>query len=171
MSSVYMDNQGNMHKINNKINGKSFFRKYSEPGGIELDIAQRIKSSPHPNIVKIYKIGPDYFDMEKVDISINLDDLRNSRTELKSAKNHLHSLKVVYLDWKRDNMGFGTDGKVKIFDFNMSGTFSKSRSCFITKNGWNRKAISGYRLRNAVNIGKCKTPIESDNWIFAKLFS
>jgi len=37
----------------------------------------------------------------------------------------MHKNGIVYIDWKPDNMGIDVDGKIKIFDFNMSGLLSR----------------------------------------------
>ena len=41
-------------------------------------------------------------------------------SEIASALEHLHSLRIVFRDLKPDNVGFDYDGKVKVFDFGLA---------------------------------------------------
>lgn len=97
----------------------------SPSGATELEIAKRLLKCPMPNIVCIYDVqegldGISWIDMEYLDdtykrLSTYVDDL-------KSGLEQLHTIGVVYIDIKSDNIGYSSkDNKFKIFDFDCSG--------------------------------------------------
>jgi len=131
-------------------------------GKIELRIARLLKRNPHPNIVTIYNIGPDYLDMELLKTRLTMKDIRPQLSDLKDAKDFMHSLGIVYLDWKPDNLGRSDEGVIKVFDFNLS-------SMFIKDSFTETPGIKGYFWREAEKAG-LKTPIEIDDWIFDRSF-
>jgi len=161
-----MKMNGNIVNLNATRNGVPFFRK-TTTNELEMKIARKLKRNPHPNIVKIYEVGPNYIDMELLYTdSVNSQVCRQHATELRRAKNHMHRNGIVYLDWKPDNIGISLlNGKIKVFDFDMSALLQR-RVWYV--NQWNlRPEIKGYLWRNAENAG-ITTPVKIDNWIFEK---
>jgi len=165
MSKKYNLN-GEIIDFNQTRNGQPFFRKETNDE-VELAIARKLKRNPHQNIVKIYEVGDGYYDMEIVKTGISLRACQKYRKDLEKAKTHFHRIGIVYIDWKRDNMGIGADGRIKVFDFDQSGLLRRN---IWYSNAWNKKPSSiGYFLRNAESAGQL-TPIRADNWIFEHKF-
>lgn len=104
------------------------FRKVLKPNDLaamtEFEIAKRLFANPQKNVVKIYDVvekdGVCWIDMECLDDSYRpLFDYEN---DIKCALDQLHSIGVVYIDIKSDNIGYSTkDGVFKLFDFDCSG--------------------------------------------------
>ena len=118
--SLALNANGEIVAMNGLKNGKPFFRKQSS-STLEMAIARKIKRNPHPNIVKIYEVGPDYIDMELLNTDVSRSMCKAHIKDLIKAKTHLHKNGVVYLDWKPDNIGMSYEtGKLKVFDFDMS---------------------------------------------------
>lgn len=110
---------GEFHDMDYRFNGKLVFRKkYGTGELIEKKIVNILKKNPHPNIVQIYTITPEYFDMEMLKSVTYLNE--NDKTQLKTAKKFMQSLGIYYIDWKLDNLGRDENGVIKIFDFNFS---------------------------------------------------
>ena len=166
--SKTLNANGNIVNLNATKNGVPFFRK-SNCTELELAIARKIKRNPHPNIVKIYSVGPNYFDMELLDTdSVTRRVCLEHKQELTKAKNHLHKNGIVYLDWKPDNIGISyATGKIKVFDFDMSALLRR-RLWYV--NNWKLSpSVKGYLRREAENAGM-NTPLKIDNYIFDKKF-
>ena len=154
---------GNIINLNETINGQIFFRK---SGGdfVEHEIAQIILENPHPNIVNIYRITDEYIDIEQVK-PITDDDIANNNYDkdallkaAESAKQHLQSLGIMYIDWKPDNFGIDKNGTYKLFDFNASGIASSN-------NTWEIEPPRYWSYKQALASGKIK-PINIDNYTF-----
>lgn len=161
--SKRLNANGNVVKLNETKNGVPFFRK-SGASELEKKIAMKIKRHPHPNIVKIYEVGDDYIDMELLNTNVTQNMCKMNKKDLIKAKNHMQRHGIVYLDWKPDNIGISyVTGKLKVFDFDMSGILRK-RLFYV--NNWNlRPQIKGYLWRLAEQSGMV-TPKKIDNWIF-----
>ena len=159
--SKKLNNSGNIVNINETINGLPYFHKpTTDPN--ELKIARLIKRNPHPHIVKIYRVGENYVDMELVNVYVSKGACLEQEDGLRRAKDHMHRYGIVYLDWKADNMGRGEDGRIKLYDFDMSGLLRRGT------NNWNRPpTYKGYLFRQAENAGQVR-PISIDNWIFER---
>lgn len=120
--------QGTIEELRGRFhNGLPFFRKFidTRPGRLgetEFEIAQTLqRETPHKNVVQIYNVQPNYIDMELVEDSVACNqELVNT---LRSAKDHLQSLGIAYIDWKPDNFGTDKDGNPKVYDFDASGMF------------------------------------------------
>ena len=97
--------------------GKNVFKKMTE-SVVELYICKVLMSNPHKNIVEIHEVGPNYVTMEKLDVDTEFE---NTKEVMIPVKEHLQSLGIVYIDWKKDNMGLSSDGTLKLFDFDVSG--------------------------------------------------
>jgi serine/threonine protein kinase len=128
MSTLYIydvDGSSTEDPIHGEFN---IFRKVidpdSESGKTELEIAKRLLKCPKSNVVKIYDvIDKDdicWIDMECLDnVHKPLNDYMQ---DLKLGLGQLHTLGVVYIDIKSDNIGYSPIDKVyKIFDFDCSG--------------------------------------------------
>jgi serine/threonine protein kinase len=164
-SYKYSGEEGIFEDFVGDIEGKPYFRKYSDTGDIgkiELHIARLHKHNPHPNIVTIYDIGLDYLDMELLKTRLSIRDVRPQIDALRRAKDYMNSLGIVYLDWKLDNLGRNSDGIIKVFDFDMSSMFINDRftktpdlKCSL----WQKAEQAGFR-----------DPVEIDDWIFNNAF-
>ena len=151
---------GNITNLNEKFNGKNFFRKH---GGstTEHEICEILKQNPHPNIVNIYRITKSYVDIEEVTPTIFIKyDKQKLLSAALSAKTHLQSLGIMYIDWKPDNMGIDADGTYKLYDFDASGVISASNT---TK--WRLKPSAYWSYRQALANG-LKDPKEIDDFAF-----
>lgn len=102
---------------------RKILNKNSE-SATEFEIAKRLFDNPKKNVVQIYDVVEKddmyWIDMECLDDSYK--PLVEYAADLKCALDQLHSLGVVYIDIKSDNIGYSTkDGVFKIFDFDCSG--------------------------------------------------
>ena len=99
---------------------ETFFRKYTD-SPVEQEIARRLKWFPHPSIVRVLDVNPEHnwIDIEYLQIKSKVPFYPQS---LHDALDHFHSIGVVYIDIKPDNVGYSAaDQTHKLFDFNMSG--------------------------------------------------
>lgn len=121
-----------------------FFRKYTEDDN-ERIICKKIFENPHKNIVTLYGLSNNHIDMEYLDTVDAFNE--NMIDDIKNALEHLHNLKIVYIDLRKDNIGFSKkDNCYKLFDFNMSGIVD-----YIDCTIWKRKPNRGYILRKIVD--------------------
>jgi serine/threonine protein kinase len=89
----------------------------------EKKIVNRIKVNPCKNVVSIYNISYEYYDAELLDTT-SLEHLDQKPKDIACAIEQLHSIGIVYVDLKHDNMGYSQRDKVwKLFDFDCSGIF------------------------------------------------
>ena len=108
--------------------------------------------------MKIYRVTDRHIDIEEV------APIRSTRDEgaivaaAAAAKDHLQSLGIMYIDWKPDNLGKGTDGRYKLFDFDASGIISADNKWVIKPNPW-------WSYGQALASG-LKDPREIDNFAF-----
>lgn len=161
MKSLKYSGEEGTEDFEAEFEGKPIFRKYvyeGQMGKNEIFISRILQKYPHPNIADIYYIGPNYIDMELLKTKLTMSKIKPFIPALRALKNYLHSLGIVYLDWKLDNLGVSNEGVVKIFDFDMSSMFVKDRFT-------DGPSIKGFRWRAAEAAG-LKTPIEIDDWIF-----
>jgi serine/threonine protein kinase len=123
MESISYDLAGNFSLFGDTYDNKPFFRKYInleyESDYIEYMISIKLIKNPHPNIVTIYRVTPIYIDMELL-LTIDIKDKINF-VQVLNAIEHLHNLKIVYIDLKLDNIGISNNNNTKLFDFNCSG--------------------------------------------------
>lgn len=123
MSQIYTL-LGDVEPLDEENDSRIFFRKEIdvEDGEREKKIARIIKAHKLANVVDMYDICTSYIDMEMLDINANMKDLGDMETDIRSAIAQLNAVGIIYIDLKRDNMGYShTDGKWKIFDFDASG--------------------------------------------------
>lgn len=145
------------------INSMPFFRKISR-NKTELKIAKMIMDNPHPNIVTIYHIGPEYIDMELLEPCYDYDrDRLELDDSMNKAKSHLQSLGIMYIDWKPDNTGISRDEyKIrKLFDFDVSGVID------ITTKKWIDEPEAYVSYLNSIKKG-LTDPYDIDNYSFKK---
>jgi serine/threonine protein kinase len=164
MKSLKFSGEEGIEDFDAEFEGKPIFRKYiyeGQMGRNETNISRIVKKNPHPNIAVIYDFGPDYIDMELLKTNVTLSKIKPFIPALRDAKNFLHSLGIVYLDWKLNNLGVSEEGVVKIFDFDMSSMFLKDR---FTEG----PSTKGFFWRAAEFEG-LKSPIEIDDWIFNQM--
>ena len=151
---------GVITNLNEKFNSLNFFRKYGSSIS-EHEIGSILQNNPHPNIVKVYRITDKYIDIEEVKpiISIKNYNKKELISAANLAKKHLQNLGIMYIDWKPDNLGIGTDGTYKLFDFDASGiTTSNSKD-------WQIKPSHYWSYRQALANG-LKDPKEIDDFAF-----
>ena len=160
MASKRYTSNGNVVRLNETKNGVPFFRK-ENPTMLELEIVRKLQRNPHPNIVKIYHVSPDYYDMELVSTRVTRRECIEQLAGLTSAKRHMQRLGIAYLDWKRDNCGLA-NGRVKVFDFDSSALVRRWPFFMTVKAPF----IKGYSWRKAENQG-LTDPFKIDDRIFA----
>jgi len=165
-SSIYDD--GLITKTSLTYKGVPFFRKifyYSDPPTenqkhlvfAENKIVKILMKNPNPNIVKYFTVNKKFVDMEELDTNdININKVKQI---MRSVKDFLQSLGIMYIDWKFDNIGRGKDGAYKLFDFDASGIIN------LNNNEWVVKPAPFWSYRNAIKNGFTE-PKEIDDWAF-----
>jgi hypothetical protein len=73
-----------------------------------------------------------------------------------SAKDHLQTIGIFYMDWKTDNLGITETGTYRLFDFDGSGVF---------KDGWVIEPQPYWSYRQALEHGLTE-PKETDDFSF-----
>ena len=139
--------------------GKNIFRKILSTNSEdnEYDIVKFLLNFPdykQHNIVTIYNVTPEYIEME--DLPDNLKNEDNYIESMRSAKDFLQSIGIMYLDWKSDNVGKSKDGDYKLFDFDASGIAN------LDTNKWNIRPI----YLNSYGRDKYLPPKELDDLLF-----
>ncbi len=137
---------------------KDIFRKMSK-NGKEKKICEIIMKNPHNNIVKIHDVTNNYIEMELLNTSINQEDIVNIENVMTEVKTYLHSLGIMYIDWKLDNIGIGDDGQYKLFDFDTSGIID------IETNEWIINPPKYWSYNEAIKNGM-ESPVDIDNYAF-----
>jgi serine/threonine protein kinase len=160
MTSKIYTFDGDLIDCNELYENKPFFRKMTNCVN-ELEICRILSNYPHSNIVRIYRIGNNYVDMELLSL---IDEKSANKIEIRkimnSVKDFLQKIGIIYVDWKIDNMGLTTDGVYKLFDFDASGIMNT------TTLEWIKHANPFYyAYRTAVDAG-FTGPIEIDNFSF-----
>ena len=69
----------------------------------------------------------------------------------------------MYIDWKFDNIGIGSDGNYKLFDFDASGITNKNNTKWL-ENYDPPQIFYNYRIATVEN-GR-KMPLEIDDFCF-----
>jgi serine/threonine protein kinase len=135
-SKLY-NSEGNIITITDTHDGEPIFRKETMRK-IELMIAKKIMENPNPYIVSIYDVKDDKntIDMELLNLNYELNEENKKKIQItiKEAIQYLHSINVMYIDWKYDNIGLSKDGTFKLFDFDSSGIADESNQNWLIKN-------------------------------------
>ena len=95
---------------------------------VELAICRILMAHPHKNIVKIFEVGTDYVIMENVNIDLTSICKNDILAIMTNVKQYLQYFGIIYIDWKRDNIGINKNGELVLFDFNISGLLDTSKS-------------------------------------------
>ena len=143
-----------------QYNNQYIFKKITK-SKVELEICRLLMQYPHKNIVRIFEVGTDYVIMEQVNINLNRISKDTIQTKMTIVKDHLQNLGIIYIDWKRDNIGIGIDGELILFDFDVSGLVD------VNTQNWIIDAKHYYAYNHAIDDGY-NTPIEIDNYAFNK---
>ena len=125
----------------------------------ELKIAQIIMDNPHKNLIKIYEVNKKKKEivLERLKTSIKTKNYKNYVKDLSTNLKQLNKLGIAYVDLKTANTGYSKiDKKWKIFDFDYSGVYNKSR--------WVLKPPNSYVYRTIKNLDL--KPSEIDKYIF-----
>lgn len=128
-ASLILDQNGiKTHTPEKTPGGLPFFRKYATPQDQnELRIVSCIQASslPKGNIVDIYRVDNLYYEMELLDCQYW--DEADKQRDIWNALKQLHSMHIVYVDIKEDNVGFShKDRTWKVFDFDCSGMVNET---------------------------------------------
>ncbi len=111
----------------------------------------------HPNIAKIYNVTNDYIEMEFIDTNhIDQIDLR----DLFEVKKYLQKLGIMLTNWNWSNIGVGSDGKVKIYNFDNAGIIDISNP-----DQWILEPLESKDYILAIKEGFCN-PIQIDDYCF-----
>ena len=127
MSQIYTA-LGEIEPLDELKGGDIFFRKELdlEDGYRELKIVEILKDKNFRNIVDIYNTCSKCIDMELLDIHADDKKIGNITADIRNAIEQLHSVGIIYIDIRRDNMGYShIAGKWKLFDFDASGIVEK----------------------------------------------
>lgn len=142
--------------------GVPIFRKMTTSKA-ELCIYRRLKKVNSPDVVKIYRIGKNYVDIEKVNprymLTLNAKRMEATILRLKAL---LQQNGILYIDWKWDNFGV-INNRYKLYDFDASGIIHPQ-----TKK-WCIEAPHYYKYNECVEAG-CRTPLEIDDCAFANFY-
>jgi len=159
-SKVYTA-QGDIEDIEVTHEGRNVFRKITD-SKVEIAISTMLLSNPHKNIVSIYAVTDFHIDMELLDINISDVDALTVKSVMTNVKNYLQELGIIYIDWKLDNIGIGSDGELKLFDFDSSGIID------VCTKEWKNEPPALYSYKKAVKNGMTN-PIDIDNFAFTYL--
>lgn len=147
-----------------QYNNQHIFKKLTR-SKVELAICHILMVHPHENIVKIFEVGTDYVIMEHVNIDLTSMCKNYILATMRTVKTYLQNFGIIYIDWKPDNIGIGIDGKLKLFDFDVSGLLDVNNVNPINPGEWIIEPKPFYAYTHAILDG-FNTPIEIDNYAF-----
>lgn len=161
---------GDIVTIDDNYKGQDIFRKQVRRK-VELIISKKIMENPNPYIVTIYDVNNEHstVDMELLttDYELNHENITKINVTIKEALNYLHSINIMYIDWKYDNIGISKDGTFKLFDFDSSGIATPdNKEWLIRKPGsnqtWSPPASHSWSI---ALINHITSPLCADNFI------
>ena len=161
-STIY-DEQGDFIHIKD---GRNEFTKMTTDIN-ELSIYNILHTSGTKScgIVNIIQLSNNFVKLENLDTSLNHCTMADIKHKMKTVKAFLQNLGIMYIDWKRDNIGIGRlDGELKLFDFDVSGIID------LHTNEWLLPPPKCWAYRDAINAGMI-TPKEIDDYAFNKGFT
>jgi len=167
---VWMYNGKLFFNNNEYFNGKDFFEKPTSPGGTENTIYGKLFGHMQPNIVSIYEVTGNSVKIEVLTTNILLKSDPNYfnivKTKMREVKDYLQNNGIVYFDWKLDNIGIGSDGELKLFDFDCSGIINGGKLL-------NGKDLNGcWSYQQALRqLGNFTDPINIDDYLFEQCFA
>jgi len=154
--SYHMDT-GEYHTV---ADGQDLFRKIlSQKENNEYDIVSFLQKFPdykQHHIVTIYDVTPEYIDMEDLTTTFKKTDPAAYIETMRTAKDFLQSIGIMYLDWKEENTGKSKDGQYKLFDFDAAGIAN------VETNKWIIKPV----YLNSYGRDKYLPPKELDDLLF-----
>lgn len=152
---------GEIVDIDEKLNGKAFARKLTFRK-VELDITEILRDNPNPNVVTIYNVNREKstIDMELLNMDYVLTEENKEKIDkmIKNVIVYLHSLHIMYIDWKYDNIGMDSNGNFKLFDFDSSGIANDSNT------EWEKAPGSSY-VQALLSFNHITSPLCSDNFL------
>jgi len=168
--SKIFNNDGTITETDETYNGNPFFKKmfyYSDPPTekqiytvhVETEIVNILMKNPHPNVVTYFEINPEFVKMEILDtrgIEFN-DELIEI---MRNVKDFLQGLGIMYIDWKKDNIGKDQNGNYKLFDFDGSGIVNNN-------NTWLIEPLDFFTYRKAKENGITQ-PNKMDDFAFER---
>jgi serine/threonine protein kinase len=122
----------------------------------ERQLIEHLMTQPtyHPNIVSFYHVTERYIDMELLEPLDPKDPLTDLVSVMSDVKKFLHSIGIMYMDWKIDNVVKSKRGYTLI-DFDNSGIVEKGK--------W-KVEPSGWSYREAKTL--YEDPKDMDDWSF-----
>lgn len=162
--------EGDIVNIDDNYKGQNIFRKQVRRN-VELIISKKIMENPNPYIVTIYHVNTDNstVDMELLNTEYEMNDenIAKIHKTIKEALQYLHSINIMYIDWKYDNIGQTSDGNFKLFDFDSSGIATDdNKEWLIRKPGSNQTwSPPGSHAWSIALINHITIPLCADNFI------
>ena len=162
--------EGDIVNIDDNYKGQNIFRKQVRRK-VELIISKKIMENPNPYIVTIYDVNNENstVDMEilNTDYELNDENINKIHITVKEALQFLHSINVMYIDWKYDNIGLSANGIFKLYDFDGSGIATLDNQNWLIRNQgsnqlWSPPASHAWSV---ALINHITSPLCSDNFI------
>lgn len=182
-SHVFNMEENDVYEIEETYEGEAFFRKEYEKNGekeqkerqekeiiISKILMENQKDNPHPNIVHFFKVTDDFIDMEELETSATtvFDDpyeqyippkiTQKLIDDMRSAKDYLQSLGIIYFDWHTGNVGKSKANVYKLFDFDNTGLIDLTTNEWVFKpyekinNKLSPKEIDDRQFEKHINI-------------------
>ena len=162
--------EGDIIDIQDNYKDQNIFRKQVRRN-VELIISKKIMDNPNPYIVNIFEVNNDNstVDMELLNTNYELNDENKKKIQItiKEALNYLHSINVMYIDWKYDNIGLSKDGTFKLFDFDASGIADSTNENWLIRKPGSSQTWSppGSYAWSIALINHITPPLCADNFI------
>lgn len=158
MTSKLYTLDGDIIDFHELYENKPFFRKTTN-SLVELQIYRMLFNHNNDNIVKVYRIGHNYVDIELLLPIVNNKNSVEIKKIMTDVKNYLQNVGIIYIDWKLDNIGITKNNIYKLYDFDASGIIN------LNTHEWIKSPAIYYSYYQAIHAG-LTSPIEIDNFIF-----